>query len=117
MIWCCILCYVFAAFQLGIVTFGFVPDLHSVRTFPAVVLGSEPMTSRAKVRADRSKGSQEALLRGILLAELQTPLAHPLVGYNDPASGQQLFDIPVAEAEAKVQPDRVADHLLRVPSG
>jgi len=52
-------------------------------------------------------------LIGIRLAELPAPLADGFVGDEDPAGKQQLFDVPIAEAEAEIEPDAVADDLGR----
>ena len=41
--------------------------------------------------------STAAELVGVGLSELQTPLAHRFVGHDDPAFGQQLFYITVAQ--------------------
>jgi hypothetical protein len=49
------------------------------------------------------------------LPELAAPIAHSLVRQDDAALGHQLFDVTVAETEAKVQPDTVADNLCRKP--
>src|SRR5258705_4601303 len=38
------------------------------------------------------------------------------VSHDNPAFGHHLFDISVAQAEAKVQPDAVADDLGREPA-
>jgi hypothetical protein len=50
---------------------------------------------------------------GILLAELAAPLADGFVGHDDPTGEQQLFDIAVAQAEAEIEPHRMADDLAR----
>ena len=39
----------------------FLPGLESARTFPTVLLSSEPMSARTKVFADRAERRQEAL--------------------------------------------------------
>jgi hypothetical protein len=52
-------------------------------------------------------------LMGIRLSEFPAPLPDRLVGDDDSTGEQQLFDIAVAEAEAVVQPDAVADDLGR----
>jgi hypothetical protein len=54
-----------------------------------------------------------AELNGILLAKFATPLPNRFVRDNDATGKQQLFDIPIAEAEAEVQPDTMADDLGR----
>ena len=38
-----------------------IPDLESTRTFPAVLLGTQPMTAWAKVLTDRPEGREKAL--------------------------------------------------------
>ena len=48
---------------------------------------------------------------GVHRAELATPLPDGLVGDDDPAFGEEIFDVSEAEAEAVVQPDCVADDL------
>ena len=50
---------------------------------------------------------------GILLPEFQTPLPDGFVGHDDPMGEQHLFDIPVAQAEAVIQPDTMTDDLSR----
>jgi hypothetical protein len=49
------------------------------------------------------------------LPELLTPVSHGFVRQKDAAFGHELFDVPVAEAEAEIQPDAVADDLRREP--
>jgi hypothetical protein len=50
-------------------------------------------------------------LIGIVLAELPTPLPDGFVSHRYPASQQQFFDIPIAEAEPVVEPDAMADNF------
>jgi hypothetical protein len=52
-------------------------------------------------------------LISILLAKFATPLANRLIGHADATLKQELFDIPEAQAEAKVQPYCVANNLHR----
>jgi hypothetical protein len=52
-------------------------------------------------------------LIGVRLTELATPLADGLRGHPDATFTQELFHIPEAQTEAKVQPDRVADDFNR----
>jgi hypothetical protein len=54
-------------------------------------------------------------LIGIRLAKLAAPLAAGFVGHDHAACQEQLFHITVAEAEADVQPDAIADDLGRKP--
>jgi hypothetical protein len=56
-----------------------------------------------------SLGTPATQLIGIRLPELLAPLPNHFVRHHDPAGAQKLFDITVAEAEAKVQPDTMAD--------
>jgi hypothetical protein len=48
---------------------------------------------------------------GVDRTELPTPLTDGLLGDDDPALGEEIFNVSEAEAEAVVQPDRVADDL------
>jgi hypothetical protein len=50
---------------------------------------------------------------GVLLAKFPTPLPDRLIGDDNATDKEQLFDIPVTEAEPVVQPDAVADDLGR----
>jgi hypothetical protein len=50
-------------------------------------------------------------LIGIRLTKLLRPLADRLIHNEDPTGKQQLFDIAIAEAEAKLQPHSMADDL------
>jgi hypothetical protein len=52
-------------------------------------------------------------LIGIGLTKLAAPLPDGFVGHRDAAGKQQVFNIVIAEAEPKIQPDRVADDLGR----
>jgi hypothetical protein len=58
-------------------------------------------------------GTPASELIGIRLTELSAPFADGLIRDEDPTCEQELFHIPVAEAEAEVQPDTVADDLSR----
>jgi hypothetical protein len=58
-------------------------------------------------------GSMASQLIGVLLTELAAPLADGFVGHHNPARKEQFFDVPIAQAEAEVQPDAVADDLGR----
>jgi hypothetical protein len=71
-----------------------------------------------KVPLVACRGTPAAQLVGIALpellaplAELLAPLADRFVGHDHAALGQQLLDIPIAEREAEVQADGVADDL------
>ena len=60
-------------------------------------------------------GTPAPELIGIGLPELQAPFADRFIGHEDPAGEQQLFHITVAQAEAEVEPDAMADDLGRKP--
>jgi hypothetical protein len=45
------------------------------------------------------------------LAEFAAPLADGLIGHDNPTGEQEFFHIAVAQAEAEVQPDTMADDL------
>jgi hypothetical protein len=49
----------------------------------------------------------------VLGPELVAPEADRLVGDGDASPGQQIFDVPVAEIEAVIEPDGVLDDLRR----
>jgi len=63
------------------------------------------MPSVARPRATLTQPSRD---RG---TELQHPTPHRLIGDVEPAFGQQLLDIALAQGEADIQPDRVLDDL------
>jgi hypothetical protein len=67
---------------------------------------------RPRVASLRTPASE---LVGIGLPELPAPVAYRLIRQDDAAFGHQLFDVPVAQAEPKVEPDTVADDLGREP--
>jgi hypothetical protein len=50
---------------------------------------------------------------GIGLPEFPAPIPHGFIGQDDATGRHELFDIPIAEAEAKVQPHAMADDLRR----
>ena len=52
-----------------------------------------------------------AELIGILLAKFPTPFPNRFIRHHDTTGKQQLFDIPVAEAEPEIEPYDVADDL------
>jgi hypothetical protein len=60
-------------------------------------------------------GAAPAELMGIDLPELPAPIPHRLIGQNDTTFHRKLFDIPIAQVEAKEQPDTVANDLCREP--
>jgi hypothetical protein len=49
----------------------------------------------------------------IRLTKFATPLANRLIGHDDAAFKQKLFDIAKAQAEPEVQPDGMADDFYR----
>jgi hypothetical protein len=50
---------------------------------------------------------------GILLAKFSSPIAHGFVRHDDAALGHHLLDVPIAQAEAEIEPDTMADNLRR----
>jgi hypothetical protein len=64
-----------------------------------------PLISGARTPASK--------LIGIRLAELSAPLANGLIGHDHATGEQHLFDIPITEAKAEVQPDAMTDDLSR----
>jgi hypothetical protein len=48
---------------------------------------------------------------GIVLPELEAPLADGVMGDVDPAFAQQFLPVVVTQEESRVEPDAVADHL------
>jgi hypothetical protein len=100
------------------------PALHQDIEDLAVLIDSPPeivplTTNREKdliqMPLITSLGAPATQLIGIRLLELLASLPERFVRHDDPAGEQQLFDITVAEAEAKVQPNAMADDLGRKP--
>ena len=54
-------------------------------------------------------------LSGVLRTKLPRPLSDGLVGHDDAPLGEEIFDIPEAQTESIVEPDRMADDLGREP--
>ena len=54
-------------------------------------------------------------MMGVCLAKLPAPLAEGVIGHDDATDEQEFFHIPVAEREAEIQPDAMADNLGRKP--
>ena len=50
---------------------------------------------------------------GVIGAELPAPLPNSFVRHDDAAFGQQILDIPEAQAVSVIQPDGVADDFRR----
>jgi hypothetical protein len=72
--------------------------------------GEKDLIERSRVTGLRTPMAE---LIGILLAKFATPFPNRFIRHHDTAGNQQLFDIPVAEAKAVVQPDTMADDLGR----
>jgi hypothetical protein len=51
-------------------------------------------------------------LIGIILPKLETPLADGLVGHGDTALEQEFLHVAVAQREAIIEPDSMADDLV-----
>ena len=49
----------------------------------------------------------------ILRCKVIDPAAHGLIGNDDPALRQQIFDVAEAQREPEIEPDRVLDDLGR----
>ena len=60
-------------------------------------------------------GSPATPLIGVCLAKLPAPLADGFIGHDGATDEQKFFYITVAEREAEIQPDGVADDLPRKP--
>jgi hypothetical protein len=58
-------------------------------------------------------GGPPTPLIGLLLPEFHTPLPAGFVGHDAPTGEPQLFDIPIPEAKAAVQPDAITDEFSR----
>ena len=58
-------------------------------------------------------GAPAAELIGILLTELVAPLPNRFIRHDDAAGKQELLHIAVAEAEAEIRSDAVADDFGR----
>jgi hypothetical protein len=50
---------------------------------------------------------------GVVSSELFSPLAHCLVGDDDPSVGQHVFDHAKAQRKAEIQPHRFGNNLRR----
>jgi hypothetical protein len=50
-----------------------------------------------------------------ITTEFPAPIPHRFIGQDDAAFGHQLFNVTVAEAKAKVEPDTMTDDLGRKP--
>ncbi len=48
---------------------------------------------------------------GIRLTKSLTPLANRLIRYNDATLRQEFLDVPIAQMESKVKPDRMRNDL------
>jgi hypothetical protein len=54
-------------------------------------------------------------LMGMGLPECPAPIPHRFIGQDHPALGHELFDVPIAEAKAIVEPHTMTDDLCREP--
>jgi site-specific DNA recombinase len=71
--------------------------------------------ARFQVPLITGSGAPPTELIGIGLPEFPAPIPHCFIGQEHTALGHQLFDVPVAEAKAKVEPDTMTDDLCREP--
>jgi hypothetical protein len=69
--------------------------------------------SRIQVPRIAGPGGPPTPLIGLLLPEFHTPLPAGFVGHDAPTGEPQLFDIPIPEAKAAVQPDAITDEFSR----
>jgi hypothetical protein len=60
-------------------------------------------------------GTPAAELMGVNPSEFPAPIPHRFIRQDDATFGHQLFHVAVAEAEAEIHPDTVADDLGREP--
>ena len=79
---------------------------------PFAVDGEEDFLQMPLIARSRTPASQ---LIGIGPPKLPAPMAYGFIGQHDPVCGHQFFNIPIAQAEAKVEPDTVIDNLRRKP--
>jgi hypothetical protein len=79
---------------------------------PAIVpLPTNRAQGRIQMPLIARPGTSTAQLMGVLRAKLATPLPDRLVGHHDAAGKQELFHVPLPEANPDIQPDRVTDKL------
>jgi hypothetical protein len=90
---------------LAVVDFALVvdraPQIHS----PAGHLVERPSVARPRPALPQLAGDQRT--------KLQHPAPHRFVRNVQPALGEKILDIPVAQREAQVEPDRVLDDNRR----
>jgi len=79
---------------------------------PCAVDGEEDFIHMPLIARSRTPASQPI---GIDLPKLPAPLAYGFVGQHDTACKYQLFNLSIAQAEAKVEPDTMTDNLRRKP--
>ena len=72
---------------------------------------SQPVPTHATQILNDAVNVQEPL--GVIGAELPAPLPNSFVRHDDAAFGQQILDIPEAQAVSVIQPDGVADDFRR----
>jgi hypothetical protein len=85
-----------------------------IRRAPQVMtLAADGQTHLVQVPLIAWPGPAVSKLIGIRLTKLAAPLANRFIGDRDPTRKEQLFDIPVAEAESVVKPHAMADDLDR----
>ena len=95
------------------------PALHQDIEHAPVLIDSPPeivplTTNRRKdliqmPRITRLRPAAPALI-GILLGEFPAPFADGLIRHDNPTGKQQLCDVAIAQAEAKIQPHAVANN-------
>jgi hypothetical protein len=100
------------------------PALHEEIAHVAILVDRPPQIMALSVHGEedviqrpcvaRPRPSAPPRMR-ICLPKLSAPVAHRVVGQGDAACGHELFDIAIAETEADIQPDAVADDLRWEP--
>jgi hypothetical protein len=87
---------------------------HLVHRAPEITLfATDGQTHLIQMPLVAWSGAPVPSLVGVGLPELPAPLAHGFIGEADPACGQQLLHIAIAEAEAEIQSHAIADDLCR----
>jgi hypothetical protein len=76
----------------------FMPARQSLGHLLTILEGGEQVPSWAEVLDDGTTGGEE-------------PLANRFIRHDDPTSGQELFHVTIAQTEAVVEPDTMADDL------
>jgi hypothetical protein len=79
------------------------PEIHLPTGNPDHHLVQMPPVTRPRATPAQPSGDRRA--------EFQHPTPHRFIGEVEPALGEQLLDVSVAQGEAEIEPDRVLDDL------